>query len=103
MSSIAIYIPHATYGCWPCFLLFLKVHDQLQTNGISKGFDALRQDCAQIEDFLLTIKMFINFVYLSEQEIEISRFKDAAKYISYIVFLSLISYSFAFFFSPEEG
>ena len=34
------------------FLPFLKVHDQLQTNGISKRFYAQRQDCTQIEDSL---------------------------------------------------
>ena len=50
----------------PTFLPFLKVHDQLQTNGISKRFDAQRWDCAQIVDFLMKIKMLINFVYLSE-------------------------------------
>ena len=33
------------------FLLFLKVHDQLQFNGISKRFDAQRRDCTQIVDF----------------------------------------------------
>ena len=34
----------------PIFLPFLEVHDQLQTNGISKQFDAQKRDCAQIVD-----------------------------------------------------
>ena len=33
------------------FLPFLKERDQLQTDGISKRFDAQRGDCAQIVDF----------------------------------------------------
>ena len=33
------------------FLPFLKERDQLQTDGISKRFDAQRRDCAQIVDF----------------------------------------------------
>ena len=44
---------------------FLKVHDQLQTDGIFKRFEAQRQDCAQIQDFLKKIKMLMNLVYLS--------------------------------------
>ena len=36
----------------PTFLPFLKVHDQLQTNGISKRFGAQRQDCTQFVDTL---------------------------------------------------
>ena len=35
----------------PLFLPFFKLLDQLQTNGISKRFDAQRRDCAQIVDF----------------------------------------------------
>ena len=53
------------------FLPFLKVCDQLQTNGISKRFDAQRRDCAQIADFSTLIKMLINFVYLLKREVEI--------------------------------
>ena len=34
------------------FLPFLIVHDQLQTNGISKRFDAQKRDWAQIVDYL---------------------------------------------------
>ena len=34
------------------FLPFLKVHDQLQTNGISKRFDAQQRDCTKVVDFL---------------------------------------------------
>ena len=63
----------------------LKEHDQLQTSGISKRFDAQRRDCAQIVDILKKIKMLINFVYLTEGEIEISLVKGAAKHISQIV------------------
>ena len=44
------------------FLPFLKVHDQLQTNGISERLDAQRRDCAQIVDFLKQIDMLIHFV-----------------------------------------
>ena len=44
---------------------FLKVHDQLQTDGIFKRFEAQRRDCAQILDFSKKIKMLINFIYLS--------------------------------------
>ena len=33
------------------FLPFLKEHDELHTDGISKRFDAQRRDCAQIVDF----------------------------------------------------
>ena len=36
----------------PLFLPFFKLLDQLQTNGISKRFDAQRRDCTQIVDFL---------------------------------------------------
>ena len=61
---------------------FLKVHDQLQTNGISKRFDAQRQDCTQIVDFSTWTKMLMNFLHLSEQEVEIPLFKGAAKHIS---------------------
>ena len=34
------------------FLPFLKIHDQLQTNGISKRFEAQKRDWTQIVDFL---------------------------------------------------
>ena len=37
-------------------LLFLKVHDQLQTYGISKRFEAQTRDCAQILDFQSRLK-----------------------------------------------
>ena len=47
------------------FLPFLKERDQLQTDGISKRFDAQRRDCAQIVNFSTQIKMLINFVCLS--------------------------------------
>ena len=60
----------------------MKIHDHLQTDGISKRFDAQRRDCAQIVDILKKIKMLINFVYLTEGEIEISLVKGAAKHIS---------------------
>ena len=36
----------------PIFLPFLKVHDQLQTTGISKRFDAQKQDWTELVDFL---------------------------------------------------
>ena len=61
---------------------FLKEHDQLQTNGISKRFDAQKQDCTQIVDFSMKIKMLINFLHLSKPEVDISLFKGAAKHIS---------------------
>ena len=47
------------------FLPFLKECYQLQTDGISKRFDAQRRDCAQIVNFSTQIKMLINFVCLS--------------------------------------
>ena len=37
----------------PSFWAFFKVLDQLQTNGISKRFDAERRICTQIVDFLM--------------------------------------------------
>ena len=43
---------------------FLKVHDQLQTDGIFKRFEAQRRDCTQILDFLKKIRMLINFIYI---------------------------------------
>ena len=52
------------------------------TNGISKQFDAQIRDCTQIVDFLMKIKMLMNFVYLSKRKIEISLIKGAAKHIS---------------------
>ena len=51
------------------FLPFLEEHDQLQTNGISKRFDAQRRDYTQIVDFSMKIEMLINFVWLSKWEI----------------------------------
>ena len=61
---------------------FFKVHDQLQTNGISKQFDAQQRDCTQVLDFMIKIKLLINFVYLFQWEAEISLYKGVAKHIS---------------------
>ena len=58
------------------------VHDELQTNGIFKWFDAQRRDCTQIVDFLMKIKMLLIFVHLSKPEVKISLFTGAAKHIS---------------------
>ena len=69
------------------FLQFLQVCDQLQTNGISKRFDAQRRDFAHIVDFSTQIKMLVNFVYLTKQEVDISLFKGTSKHISQIVYL----------------
>ena len=66
----------------PTFSPFFVVGYQLQTNGISKQFDAQKQDWTQIVDFLTYIKMLINFVYLSKRGIEICLFKGVAKHIS---------------------
>ena len=41
-------------------MLIAKVHDQLQTDGIFKQFEAQRRDYTQILDFLKKIKMLVN-------------------------------------------